>query len=267
MPAEKVINIMLVEDHWLVRESIRNGLSKYGNIRFVAEAENGDQVFKHLKTKAVDLILMDYQLPDYSLWGIELSKKILKQFPQIKIILWSIHTREEDIISAMRVGCHGYLSKQKTNDEIKNAIDKVMHGEKIWPLDLVNQIEQKRLSPMKMKVTALLVQGKCYKQIAYDLLKEEYSKKISRLGAEHVLREFGSFEKYIMQPGNRTHSQHHHRENLKKSRWESRKRTVEGYATAIKKWFGAKSLCMLGWKIFEKGRLEYRRTKSVNPDV
>ena len=260
MSLENITKILFVEDYWLMRKSIRNGLCGYGNLQLVAEAENSYQALEHLESISIDLIIMDYQLTNDSLWGVELTKEILKKYPKIKIIFWSIHNREVDVISAMKVGAHGYLSKQRTDDEIKVAIDKVIQGGTAWPFDLENKIQKKKgLSPMKMKVIELLSQGMGYKQIAYDLLIEEYNKKISRLGVDRVLEEFGTSDKYIMQKC--TCSQRNG-EKRSKTRLDSRKRTVEGYATTIKKWFGAKSLCMLGKKIIEEGRLEYRRINS-----
>lgn len=263
MSAENLTRILLVEDHWRMRESIRSGLSTYENLQFVAEAENSCQAFKHLESKYIDLVIMDYQLTNDSLWGIELTKEILEKYPGIKIIFWSVNTREVDMISAMKIGAHGYLSKEEADGAVKKAIDKVMQGGTIWPSDLESRIEKKKkLSPMKMKVTELLFQGKGYKQIAYDLLACEYDKKIKKLGIDRVLKEFGSFEKYIMQKCTYSQRNDKKQEECSKTRWDSRKRTVESYAKPIKKWFGAKSLCMLGRKIIEEGRLEYRRINS-----
>lgn len=263
MSSENITKILLVEDYWLIRKSIKSGLHRYGSLRFVAEAENSFQALEHLESMSIDLIIMDYQLTDNSLWGVELTKEILKKYPKIKIIFWSIHTREIDVISAMKVGAHGYLSKQSTDDEIKAAIEKVMRGDTAWPFDLESKIQKRKgLSPMKMKVIGLLSQGMGYKQIAYDLLIEEYNKKISRFGVDRVLEEFGTFDKYIMQKCTFSKSDGEKLEKRSNTRLDSRKRTVEGYATAIKKWFGAKSLCMLGKKIIQEGRLEYRRISS-----
>lgn len=263
MSSENITKILLVEDYWLIRKSIKSGLNKYGSLRFVAEAENSYQALERLESMSIDLIIMDYQLTDDSLWGVELTKEILKKYPKVKIIFWSIHTREVDVISAMKVGAHGYLSKQRTDDEIKVAIDKVMRGEAVWPVDLESKIQKRKgLSPMKMKVIGLLSQGMGYKQIAYDLLIEEYNKKINRFGVDRVLEEFGTFDKYIMQKCTFSKIGVEKLEKRSKTRLDSRKRTVEGYATTIKKWFGAKSLCMLGKKIIQEGRLEYRRISS-----
>ncbi len=263
MSAENLIRILLVEDHWRMRQSIKSGLSTYENLQFVAEAENSCQAFNCLESNYIDLVIMDYQLSNDSLWGIELTKEILKRYPGIRIIFWSVNTREVDIISAMEVGAQGYLSKVETDDEVKKAIDTIMQGGTVWPFDLESRIEKrKKLSPMKMRVTELLFQGKGYKQIAYDLLACEYDKKIKRLGIDCVLKESGSFEKYIMQKCIHPQRNDEKQEKCSKTRWDSRKRTVESYAKPIKKWFGAKSLCMLGRKIIEEGRLEYRRINS-----
>lgn len=263
MSAKNSIRVLLVEDHWRMRESIKSGLSMYENLQFVAEAENSYQALKCVRSNYIDLIIMDYQLTNDSLWGIELTKEILKKHPRIKIIFWSVNTREIDMISAMKVGAQGYLSKEETDGEVKKAIDTVMRGGAVWPFDLKSRIERKKkLSPMEMKVTELLFQGKGYKQIAYDLLVCEYDKKIKKFGIGRVLKEFGSFEKYIMQKCTRSHGNDEKQEKCGKTRWDSRKRTVESYAKPIKEWFGAKSLCMLGRKIIEEGRLEYRRINS-----
>lgn len=263
MLTSNAIRILLVEDHWRMRESIKNGLSKYDSLQFVAEAENSQEAFAHLESKPVDLVIMDYQLTNESLWGVELTKEILKRFPNIKIIFWSVNIREVDIMSAMKVGAHGYLSKLETNEDLKLAIDKILHGESVWPGDLAAKVQMKRkLTPMKMRVVALLAQGKILKQIAYELLHDEYNNKIRKFGVQRVLNESGSFETYLMEKCQKSPRKDEKSGSLdKKTRWDSRKRTVEGYANSIKKWFGAKSLCMLGKKIIEEGRLEYRRVK------
>ncbi len=263
MSLENITKILLVEDYWLIRKSIKDGLGKYENLRIVAEADNSHQALDHLQLMSIDLIIMDYQLNDNSLWGVELTKEILKKYPKIKIIFWSIYTREVDVISAMKVGAHGYLSKQKTDGEIKEAIDKVMQGGAAWPMELESKIKKnKGLSPMKMKIIELLSQGMGYKQIAYNLLIEEYNIKIRKFGIDCVLEEFGTADKYIMQKCTFSRRNAEKPGKCSKTRLDSRKRTVEGYATSIKKWFGAKSLCMLGKKIIQEGRLEYRRINS-----
>lgn len=263
MLANNAIRILLVEDHWRMRESIKSGLSKYKSLQFVAEAENSQEALIHLESEPIDLIIMDYQLTNESLWGVELTKEILKKFPDIKIIFWSVNVREVDIISAMKVGAHGYLSKLETNTKLKEAIDTVLQSGVVWPSDLSTQIrKKKKLSPMKMRVVALLAQGKIFKQIAYELLHDEYDNKIRKFGIQRVLKESGSFEAYLMEKCQKPAGRDEKNGNLdKKTRWDSRKRTVEGHANSIKKWFGAKSLCMLGKKIIEEGRLEYRRVK------
>ena len=113
-----------------------------------------------------------------------------------------------------------------------------------------------------MRVVALLAQGKILKQIAYELLHDEYNNKIRKFGVQRVLNESGSFEAYLMERNEKSKKNDTKQEKTYKTRWDSRKRTVEGYTNSIKKWFGAKSLCILGKKIVEEGRLEYRRINS-----
>jgi len=91
------IKFLLVEDDWRLRDSLLHGLAKNPKLRCVATADSGQQALVHLRTQEIDLVIMDYALNDHGLWGVELTRDIHKQFPEIKILFWSAHIREVDL--------------------------------------------------------------------------------------------------------------------------------------------------------------------------
>ncbi|PLW96584.1 MAG: DNA-binding response regulator [Marinilabiliales bacterium] len=122
----EAINIILVDDHTLFRDGIKSILDDEENIQVIEEAPNAKVLFEKLQHKHPDLIITDIGLPDMS--GIEVTKKITKLYPDIKILILSMHNNEEFILSSLRAGANGYLSKDIESSELLEAIHSVMNG-------------------------------------------------------------------------------------------------------------------------------------------
>ncbi len=132
------IRIILVDDHQIVRDGIKALLSEMTNIRIIGEAKNAEEFFKLLKIITPDVVLLDISLPTIS--GIEVSKILSSDYPQIKKIMLSMYTSEDFIFNSIKSGINGYLSKNTTSDELLQAITKVHKGEEYFSKSILDTI-------------------------------------------------------------------------------------------------------------------------------
>ncbi|MDX1936955.1 MAG: response regulator transcription factor [Flavihumibacter sp.] len=122
-----VIKVAIADDHKIFRKGVILSLRPYPNIEFIIEAENGQELIDALQIPDAtlpDVILMDLRMPQKD--GIETTKYVAKQFPQIHIICLTMFEDERYVSHMMEVGANGYLLKSAEPQEIKQAILEVM---------------------------------------------------------------------------------------------------------------------------------------------
>lgn len=119
-----VIKVAIADDHQIFRKGVILSLRPFANIKFVLEAENGDQLLEGLAEAQPDVILMDLRMPNKD--GIETTKIISKTYPQIHIIVLTMFEDERFVTHLMENGANGYLLKSSEPGEIKKAIMEVM---------------------------------------------------------------------------------------------------------------------------------------------
>lgn len=110
----------IADDHKIFRKGVILSLRPYGNIKFVQEAENGDELLAGLPESAPDVILMDLRMPQKD--GIETTKIVSKQYPHIHVLVLSMHEDERFVSHLMENGANGYLLKNAEPQEIRRAI-------------------------------------------------------------------------------------------------------------------------------------------------
>ena len=118
------IKVAIADDHQIFRKGVILSLRPFASIKFVLEAENGDELLKGLETVQPDVILMDLRMPGKD--GIETTKIISKQYPNIHILVLSMYEDERFVTHLMENGANGYLLKNADASEIKKAILEVM---------------------------------------------------------------------------------------------------------------------------------------------
>lgn len=120
------VHIMLVDDHPLVRDGLRSRLDTSPRFAVVAEATNADEALARVRAQEVNLVLMDISLNGSS--GIELTRMLTAAFPQLAVIMLSMHDNGEYVMRSIEAGARGYVLKDAPAGEIIVAIDTVMSG-------------------------------------------------------------------------------------------------------------------------------------------
>ncbi len=119
-----IIKVAIADDHQIFRKGVILSLRPYHNIKFVLEAENGEELIKGVESAMPDIILMDLKMPVKD--GIETTKYLNKHFPAIRILILTMYEDERFVGHLMDSGANGYLLKSTDPEEIKQAITDVM---------------------------------------------------------------------------------------------------------------------------------------------
>jgi len=136
-----IIKVAIADDHKIFRKGVILSLRPFTNIKFVQEAENGEELLKGLPDSQPDVVLMDLRMPQKD--GIETTKAVSKLFPNIYVIVLSMYEDERFVYHLMENGANGYLLKNAEPQEIRRAIMEVY--EKGYYLNnFVNRVLLKR---------------------------------------------------------------------------------------------------------------------------
>jgi len=120
------LQIVLADDHTLVRAGIRALVERIPNLEVVAEASDGREVLEILQSSHVDLVLMDIGMPGLN--GIEAASRISRDFPEVRVLMLSMHRNEEYYWQALKAGAAGYILKKAATAELQAAIEAVSAG-------------------------------------------------------------------------------------------------------------------------------------------
>ena len=178
------INVLIVDDHGIVRQGLRKYLDLHENITIVGEAENGFDALEKVNQFTPDIVLMDLVMPEMD--GIEATQKIITAYPGIKVIVLTSFTEDDKVFSAIKAGAVGYLLKDVSPPDLAKAIQAVHSGETHLHPDitkkLMNQfvnpkseaeITPEDLTPREMEVLQLIAQGLSNKELAEELTISE----------------------------------------------------------------------------------------------
>lgn len=174
-----MIDIIIADDHELVRKGIAVMIEAESDIYTFAEASSFTELIYQLETKHFDLLILDLNLGDRN--GIETVETVSKSWPDLPILVLSIAPEKQYAIHAFKAGASGYLSKSVFSSELLTAIDKVSRGKKFiseslseslaygLSLDKSHQDPLELLSKREFEVLSLFCSGKAYKEIAAEL--------------------------------------------------------------------------------------------------
>ncbi|ARK32188.1 response regulator [Halalkalibacter krulwichiae] len=120
------IKIVIIDDHQLFREGVKRILSMESNFEVVADGHDGSQALELVKLYRPDVILMDINMPEMN--GVEATKELVKAFPNIKVLILSIHDDESYVTHVLKTGASGYLLKEMDADALIEAVKVVASG-------------------------------------------------------------------------------------------------------------------------------------------
>lgn len=140
------IRVAIADDHKIFRKGVILSLRPYSNIKFVMEAENGDELIQGLASTEADVVLMDLRMPGKD--GIEATKIVSKQFPNMRVLVLSMYEDERFVYHLMENGANGYLLKNAEPQEIRRAIMEV-HEKGYYLNNFVNRILLKNHMPAR----------------------------------------------------------------------------------------------------------------------
>ncbi|MEM7336577.1 MAG: response regulator transcription factor [Chloroflexota bacterium] len=170
------ISILLAEDHVLVRAGIRALLQSLSYTEVVAEAGDGQEAVDLIAKLQPNIVLMDISMPKLN--GLEVTRRMVKQFPDVRIIMLSMHMNEEYVLQALNAGAAGYLLKDSSIAELELAIRSVSEGETYLSppvsrhiADYVRRVGSQtsmleRLTPRQREILQLIAEGQTVKEIA-----------------------------------------------------------------------------------------------------
>ena len=173
---------MLADDHTLVRAGIRALLEKLPGVEVVGEAGDGREVLNLVKLHQPDVVLMDISMPGLN--GLEAAVRMAKEFPNVRVIILSMHNNEEYVWRALKAGVAGYLLKKSATAELETALQQVVRGEIYLSREISTRLVKKfplqgsadRISPLEeltgrqREILQLIAEGQNTKGIA-EILK------------------------------------------------------------------------------------------------
>ena len=178
-----MIKVLIADDQELIRESLQIVLSNRTGLEVTGVAANGQEVIKCVRENRPDVILMDVRMPKMD--GVQCTKIIKDQYPEIKIIILTTFDDDEYVYNALKYGASGYLLKGISMEELENAIKTVYSGKAMINPDIATKVlklfsrmaqadyaisvgnkDVERLSKTEWKIIAQVATGAANKEIA-----------------------------------------------------------------------------------------------------
>jgi len=175
-------DIVLVDDHKLVRDGIKTLLERGPDFRVVGEADNGAEAVQLCRKTNPELVLMDIGLPGMN--GIEATTELLRHCPGVKVVILSMYDDENSVVSAIRSGARAFVLKKASSGELLDALrtvarggsylssqvsDKLLQRIQRGDLETMDKTPLDQLSPRELQVLRMVAEGKTSKDIAVML--------------------------------------------------------------------------------------------------
>ncbi|CAN5136753.1 response regulator transcription factor RqpR [soil metagenome] len=169
-------SILIADHHPITREGITSLLRENNDLDIIGSVTSGNDLFKFLKNKVPDVLIMEIDLPEIN--GIAALRTIKTQYPAIKLLVFTCHPEEMYALSAIKAGASGYLSKTVPTDSLQQAIQQVARGGIYLNKNITDKINAgftqsnnliakfKKLSTREAEVLNMLANGKRNKDIA-----------------------------------------------------------------------------------------------------
>jgi two-component system, NarL family, invasion response regulator UvrY len=170
--------ILIADDHAVVREGLRQIIAKHSDMVVVDEASNGPEVLSKIRSTSYDVVVLDLSMPGKS--GLEILGDIKRQYPDLRVLVLSVHAEDLYAMRALKAGAAGYLTKESAPEQLVEAIRKVSRGGKYISPSLAeklalaldtdsDKLPHEKLSDREYQVLCMIASGKTVKEIAENL--------------------------------------------------------------------------------------------------
>jgi DNA-binding NarL/FixJ family response regulator len=174
----KVINILVADDHPIVRHGIRQVLAAADDMRVAEEAANGRELLDRARTVDHDLILLDLSMPEMS--GLDVIKQLRRERPKVPIMILTMYSENQFAIRALKAGAAGYLTKETAPAELIGAVRKVVAGGRYLTPGVAERLAgyltadaekppHEKLSDREYQVLRMIAAGKSTRWISTEL--------------------------------------------------------------------------------------------------
>lgn len=173
-----MINVLVADDHAIVRRGIRQILAETSDIVTGGEAGTAEEVRRLVRDQRWDVVLLDIGLPGGS--GMELLGEIRRERPELRVLILTVHSEDQYAVRAIRAGAAGFLTKESAPDKLIEAVRKVAGGGRYISTELAETLASvlagdlsgaphERLSDREFEILKLLASGKTVSEVAQDL--------------------------------------------------------------------------------------------------
>lgn len=173
-----MIKVLIADNHPIVRMGVRNVLDSASGFEVMEDAATTSELFEKLEKVSPDVVMLEMDIPEIN--GIAALRKIKKEYPEIKVLIYSGQSEDVYALSSIRAGAHGYLSKTSEVEYIVSAVRKIAEGNMFITNELAQRLAfdegtQKprrffrKLSAREVEVLKLLASGKRNKDVALGL--------------------------------------------------------------------------------------------------
>ena len=133
-----MINVLIADDHALIREGLKKTLSDEPDMKLIGEANNVAELFKQLERLVVNIVLLDITMPGES--GLDALKELRQKYPHIPVLILSFHPEHRFAVRALKAGASGYITKQSAPEELVQAVRKIVGGGKYVSAALAEEL-------------------------------------------------------------------------------------------------------------------------------
>ncbi len=176
------IRILVADNHGILRQGIQVLIEKHSDMEVVGQADNGLTAVEMARELQPDVVLMDVTMPVLN--GIEATRQIKSELPEVKILALSVHAKGEFVLDMVKAGVSGYMLKECVLDDLIQAINTVVAGQSYLSPQIASIVlegitkdsifditgnRHKLLSPREKQILQLLTEGRTTKQIAPQL--------------------------------------------------------------------------------------------------
>lgn len=173
-----MINVIIADDHPVVRAGIKQILLEAGDVLAVAETGSGEELIREVRSHDFDVVLLDITMP--GIGGLETLKRLKALKPELPVLMLSVHSEDQFALRTMKAGAAGYLTKESAPAELVKAIRQVVGGRSYispeFAEKLATELHQgtsllphERLSDREMQVLCMMAAGKTASGIAAAL--------------------------------------------------------------------------------------------------